>query len=250
MQAVVIAHDWLVYAHIVTGGIGIVAFWVPIFGRKGGAAHRRWGEVFAKLMLATGAIAILISITSLIAPLETHPKLSDAALVRGIFGWMMLYLAILTINLAWYGLECVAAKRDHARHRGALNLGLQAVLFAAALNCVVQGALIGQPLMLGISMVGFATVATNLHFMLAHAPAPQRWLKEHLKGLVGAGISVYTAFFAFGAVRLMPELALSPMLWAVPLVVGLAIILYHWRDISVRTARTRLQRTAAASGTT
>jgi hypothetical protein len=250
MDPWVIAHDWLVYAHIVTGGIGIVAFWVPIFGRKGGPAHRRWGAVFAKLMLATGAIAILISLTSLAAPLETHPKLSDPALVRGIFGWMMLYLAILTINLAWYGLECVQAKRDHARHRQTANMVLQAGLFAAALNCLAQGALIAQPLMLGISMVGFATVATNLHFMLARAPAPQRWLKEHLKGLVGAGISVYTAFFAFGAVRFWPEIALHPGLWAVPLVVGLGIILFHWRDISIRTARATRQRTAAAAGTT
>ena len=86
-------------------------------------------------------------------------------------------------------------------------------------------------LMVGISMVGFATVATNLRFMLRVAPGPQDWLKEHLKGLVGAGISVYTAFLAFGAVRLMPELALNPGLWAVPLVTGMAIILHHWRRI-------------------
>ena len=33
------------------------------------------------------------------------------------------------------------------------------------------------------------------------------------------------------AVRLMPELALNPGLWAVPLVTGMAIILHHWRKI-------------------
>ena len=53
------------------------------------------------------------------------------------------------------------------------------------------------------------------------------------QGLVGAGISVYTAFLAFGAVRLMPELALNPALWAVPLVTGVPIILYHWRKIGL-----------------
>ena len=57
------------------------------------------------------------------------------------------------------------------------------------------------------------------------------------KGLVGAGISVYTAFFAFGAVRLMPELALNPVLWSVPLITGLAIILYHWRRIGLQQRR-------------
>ena len=63
-------------------------------------------------------------------------------------------------------------------------------------------------------------------------------MKEHLKGLVGAGISVYTAFFAFGAVRIMPELALNPGLWAVPLVTGVGIILYHWRKIGLQQRAT------------
>jgi hypothetical protein len=50
--------------------------------------------------------------------------------------------------------------------------------------------------------------------------------------LVGTGISVYTAFFAFGAVRTFPQLALHPVLWAIPLTVGLVIILYHHRRLS------------------
>jgi len=45
---------------------------------------------------------------------------------------------------------------------------------------------------------------------------------------VGAGISVYTAFMAFGAVRLAPQLALNPIYWSIPLSIGLSIILYHW----------------------
>jgi hypothetical protein len=61
-------------------------------------------------------------------------------------------------------------------------------------------------------------------------------IREHIKALVGAGISVYTAFFAFGAVRLLPELALTPGLWAVPLVVGLTLIIYHRRAVSLRMA--------------
>jgi cadmium resistance protein CadD (predicted permease) len=81
--------------------------------------------------------------------------------------------------------------------------------------------------MVGMSVVGFATVGTNLVFMFAKAPAPKDYLKEHVKAIVGAGISVYTAFFAFGAVRFMPAIALHPGLWAIPLVVGLAIILVH-----------------------
>jgi hypothetical protein len=242
MSAVVLAFKTFIVLHILVGLVGLVSFWVPVVGKKGAAAHRRWGRVFTYCMLAAGTFAVCIATCSLIAPLETHstfpPPFTDAALVRGIFGWMMIYLAVLTINLAWYGLMCVQNKNAHSKNRGAVNLALQALVFLGALNCILQGALLGQPLMMLASFIGFATVGTNLRFIFARAPAPNDWLREHLKGLVGAGISVYTAFLALGAVRLVPSLALSPQLWAVPLVGGLGIILYHWRKLPRRPRAT------------
>jgi hypothetical protein len=227
----------LVWTHIATGAIGLVAFWVPVLGRKGGHAHRRWGKLFVASMLVTGSVAIGISTCTVIDPVGTHPHLPDAVLVRGIFGWMMLYLAVLTINLAWYGWLCVQNRARHAANREWRNLALQVLVTVAAANCALQGWLIGQPLMIGISFVGFATAATNLRFLYKARPARNEYLFEHLKGLVGAGISVYTAFFAFGAVRLMPQLALNPLLWAVPLTTGLAIIIYYKIDLG-RKSRT------------
>ncbi len=32
----------VVLAHIVTGSVGLVAFWVPVLARKGGPRHRAW----------------------------------------------------------------------------------------------------------------------------------------------------------------------------------------------------------------
>ncbi len=59
-----------------------------------------------------------------------------------------------------------------------------------------------------------------------------------MKALVGAGISVYTAFMAFGSVRIFPELALHPAMWAIPLSVGMVIIIWHRLAID-RAARQR-----------
>ena len=229
----------LVVGHIITGTVGLVAFWVPVISKKGGVNHRRFGRIFVNSMLLTGTIASGIATCTLIDPVGTHPHLEDTAMVSGIFGWMMLYLAILTVNLAWYGKLCIDNKRRHLSNRAWHNVALQVLLTAAAFNCAIQGILIDQPLMIGMSIIGFATAATNTVFMFKNDPAPKTWLKEHIKGLVGAGISVYTAFFAFGAVRLMPELALSPMLWSVPLVTGLAIIIYHWRKLGWLTRPAR-----------
>lgn len=238
------AFHLFVIAHIVTGSVGLVTFWIPVLSRKGSLVHRRAGVVFTRCMLATGAIAVAISTCTILAPIETHPHLAthpdfgDADTIRGIFGWMMIYLAILTVNLAWYGWLCIRNKRQHVENREWRNVALQVLLLIACTNCLIHGYLIGQPLMMGISLVGFATVATNVRFMYNSRPGPKDWLLEHIKALVGAGISVYTAFFAFGAVRLLPEAALTAGLWSVPLVVGLALIIYHQRMV-VRGRRPR-----------
>jgi hypothetical protein len=222
------------YAHIATGAVGLIAFWVPIATRKGARAHVAGGRLFARCMLATGAFAVGLSLCTLIAPLPTHPAFEDAALVRGIFGWMMLYLAVLTVNLAWYGLLAVRNRHDHRANRTPVNLASQWLLLALSINCAVQGALIGQALMMGISLVGVAAAVTNLRFLNAERPARVAWQLEHVKALIGAGISVYTAFLAFGAVRLLPEAALSPVLWAAPLAVGLVLIFVFQRRIVAR----------------
>ena len=100
--------------------------------------------------------------------------------------------------------------------------------------------------MIGISMVGLATVGSNLWYLYKPKVRRYDWQLEHVKGLVGAGISVYTAFFAFGAVRFLPEMALTPLLWSLPLLVGLAIILYQ--QFMIRRKYSRLETTNAAGG--
>jgi len=223
----------LIACHIAAGLPGLISFWVPIATKKGSRFHKFWGRAFTSMMLFTGSVAMAMATMTVLAPMKTHPQLvdhpefSDPQLVQGIFGWMMLYLAILTINLAWYGWLVVRNKRDHTKNLAWHNVTLQIILTIASINCAYQGVAIGQPMMIGISMVGFATVGTNLWFMFNKNPTPLNWLLEHIKALVGTGISVYTAFFAFGAVRYVPQLALNPALWAVPLITGLGLILYH-----------------------
>lgn len=232
--------------HIVCGAIGLVAFWVPVIARKGGVAHRRVGQVFAVTMLVAGSAAFGMTLATLRDPLATHPHLvghptfGDPVALRLVFGWMMLGLSVLTVNLAWYGWQCARHRRERELDRGWINLTLQVLLVLASLMCIWQAFDHRQPLLLGMPAIGLATVATNLYYLYKPRVGPMDWQKEHLKALVGAGISVYTAFLAFGAVRTFPELALHPGLWAIPLVIGLTIILYQWRKLD-RAGAARLR---------
>ncbi len=237
--------EHLVLAHIVTGTMGLITVWVPVVGRKGSAEHKKWGTLFSWCMLATGSIAIGISLCTLHSPLETHPFSDDAALVRGLFGWMMLYLAIMTIMLAWYGIGVIRNKRHHERNRNAANLVLQVATFLAAANCAWQGFELDQPLMIGIAIVGLTASVLNLRFIFDPSPPRNEWMIQHSRGLVGAGISVYTAFLAFGAVNLLPAYAFNPVVWATPTVLGVSLLLYH----QFRIVRQRRDGAARASAT-
>lgn len=228
----------LVALHIVSGTIGLITMWVPIVGRKGGETHKRWGRIFAHALLVTGILAIGISLVTLRYPLETHPFSDDAAMVRGMFGWMMLYLATLTIMLSRYGMWCIQNRRNHKANRHALNLFLQAATFISAANCAWQGYLINQPLMIGISIIGLLASVLNTRFIFQKHPPLNEWLIQHTRGLVGAGISVYTAFFAFGAVNLMPQLAFNPVLWSTPCTLGIGLLLYHQFKVFMQRRRT------------
>lgn len=227
----------LVALHIVSGTIGLVTMWVPVIGKKGSSTHKRWGVVFAHALLFTGIIAIGISLVTLRYPLETHPFSDDAQLVRGLFGWMMLYLATLTIMLSRYGLWCIRNRRNHAANKNAVNLALQAATFVTASNCALQGYLINQPLMIGIAGIGILASILNTHFIFQKSPPLNEWLIQHTRGLVGAGISVYTAFFAFGAVNLMPALAFNPVLWSTPCTLGVGLLLYHQYKVMMQRRR-------------
>ena len=238
----------LVAVHIATGTVGLISFWIPVGGRKGSTSHRRFGRVFVNTLLITGITAIGIATTTLFDPVATHPHLSDhevfsdPSMIRAIFGWMMLYLATLTVNLAWHGKLALRHKKNHRATGTRANNCLQIALTIASTTCLMQGYWVQQPMMMGLSIVGFATVATNYWFIFKPAPNNHDYVKEHIKSLVGAGISVYTAFFAFGAVRLMPELALTPGLWAIPLITGLTLIIYHQYTI---TRKSRVQKVVA-----
>ncbi len=221
--------EHVIYLHIVVGAFGLVAFWVPIIGRKGGVAHRRWGRWFAWAMLTNGVLAGILASLTIYDPVPTHHRLNitDPAMIRGVFGWMMLYLGILTASLAWHSLVVVRNKRDHAANRAPFNVFMQLLCIATAANSAVQGLLIGQPLMIAMAPVGLIAATTNLWFIYKNAPPRLDYVVEHFKGGVGAGISVYTAFLAFGAVRLAPEHALNPIAWSVPCLIGLSIIFWH-----------------------
>ena len=56
--------------HVFAGFIGLAAFWIPVFTRKGGKNHKFYGKIFkysAYFLLAAAAIALIIRIPQFVA---------------------------------------------------------------------------------------------------------------------------------------------------------------------------------------
>ena len=215
--------------HVGAGAVALLTFWGAVATRKGGVAHRRWGRVFTAAIYTAGIQALVMGLLSLRWPLAMHPGLTDEALYRGLFGWMMLYLGLLTMSMTRYGLQMVANKRDHAANRHWTMVALQALVLAAAINCAWHGVVLRQPLMIGVSIIGFGTTLTYLWYMFRAAPGRGDYIPEHLKAMVATGIAAYTAFLSVGLVEMFPAHAFNPAIWALPTIGGMAIIIHFLR---------------------
>lgn len=217
----------LVVVHVVTGAVGLTAFWGPIVTRKGAANHRKWGRAACYGFLGAGTLAIVMALLSLYGPDYRHPEVTDRALYEGLFGWMMLYLGVLTIGFVDYGLAVVR----HSRNRRALrSLRYQAVIAAVVISgawCGFYGLQVGHPLMVLVAFIGIAAMVIQQVFIWRPSDPPRNtYVGEHFRALIGMGISAYTAFLSVGLIRYVPEHVFNPAVWAGPSVIGVSLILY------------------------
>lgn len=231
--------------HVGAGVAALTSFWGAVLTRKGGIRHRRWGRVFATAIYTASFMALGMGLLSLRWPLAMHAGLTDATLYRGLLGWMMIYLALLTMSMTRYGLRMIVNKRDHAANRHWTMVALQIAVLVTGINCLVQGIMLAQPLMIGVALIGFGTTSTYLWYMFRAAPARGDYIPEHLKAMVATGIAAYTAFLSVGLVEMFPAHAFNPVIWAAPGVIGMGIIIYFLRGLPGRQ-RSQSDRKSAA----
>ncbi|WP_404372876.1 hypothetical protein AB5I39_06900 [Sphingomonas sp. MMS24-J45] len=214
----------IVILHVLAGATGLISFWIPIAARKGGVSHRKWGRVASLAFMAAGTLATAMALLSLYGPEQRLPMIKDRVLFRGLFGWMMLYLGLLTISFADYGLSVVRHRADRAGLRTARHQALFAAVILSALNCGLYGLTTGEPLMALVAAIGLIAVATQLFYIWRPSVARGAHVPEHFRSLLGMGISAYTAFLSVGLIRLVPDHVFNPVIWAIPSTVGVGLI--------------------------
>lgn len=245
-------HAGLRNVHIGAGFLGLLAFWIPVFARKGGRVHIGGGRVFAWTVYIVGYSALVSSFWALFAT-ESYlaargaspadlPGMTDN--VRFLSA-ILAFLALFVLASLQMGIAAVRTKKSPELLAGAVlrgwshALGLGGVLLAGFgtfqlfrsdfalhyLTCVALGA------------VGVQEWREATRFLANPRPTPMAWWYRHMESMVGCGIAFHTAFLVFGFSRFAPQgvftgpLALIP--WLLPTAIGLPILakwVRHYRS--------------------
>lgn len=217
----------LIALHVATGAVGLTAFWGPIATKKGAAKHRKWGRAACYGFIGAGGLAIAMALLSLYGPEHRHPEIADRALFDGLFGWMMLYLGVLTLGFVDYGLGVVRHARDRRALRAPRHQAVIAAVVVAGAWCGYVGFLVGHPLMMLVAFIGIVAMAIQQVYIWRRTDPPRgTHVGEHFRALIGMGISAYTAFLSVGLIRYVPEHVFNPAVWAGPSVIGVGLILW------------------------
>ena len=212
--------------HILCGSLALASFPVAALVRKGSRWHRRAGWVF---VLAIGAGALSSLVLSSIRLADDRPENDAGAL-------FLAYIALLTGNLAWFG---VRALRGRLRGRRAIDLLLPSLLAVGGLGLGGFGLHRGSLLYAAFALLGIALSAQLLAAWKRPPATRLESLLLHVGAIGGACTATVTALVVVNA----GNLGLGPgslWAWLTPPALGLLV---------VRRARVRLRQPVRALGT-
>lgn len=223
--------------HVVFGVVGLAAFWVPVFSKKGATNHQRFGRIFVRcayVLLAAAAISLGLRFAEAIRDGVTHNDSPSYFALLIFLG----YLTFTTFVTVRHGVAVLGNKRQPQNMRTSLNRFLALASIAASAFIVLYALVIAPPnriLLFALSPIGIATGLGILRYIGSEPPSRRAWMYEHLGAMLAAGIAFHTAFAVFGAGRLFDiglEGWIAVIPWIAPTAIGIpAIALWtrHYR---------------------
>ena len=220
------------WSHVIFGFVGLMAFWFPVFARKGGSLHRKAGTVFVLCgyaVTASAAVSCVLIAAAVIGPGLVEQNRSTLALVV-----FLAYLAWVTFVTLRYSVGVLKTKKaptelDTPVFRFlAYSVMLSSVLIIAFAVVFPSSSSV---LLYALSPIGILTGLPMLKYMRGDVDSPRAWFYEHMTATFGAGIAFHTAFAVFGAQRIfaMPSAGPAAVVpWILPTLLGVPAI-HFWK---------------------
>lgn len=256
------------YAHIGVGFVGLLLFWIPVFANKGSRLHKSSGKLFAVVAVfvaGTGLVSSIWAISSpqsFISEFDRIPANQQPLIIEQ-YRFLFAILGVLSMSVlvgVQLGISIVRAKNNHLRLKRFTLIAPQAVMILVSLALGIFGSInliqgfagihilekqqttkylvpVVLALVFGGSAIG------ELRYILGASKSADAWLIKHMEIMLSIGIAFYTAFFVFGASRLLPiqlpgAWALLP--WLIPSLIGMPAIEIWKRKLTIPSKNIQL----------
>jgi hypothetical protein len=207
-----------VMLHGAVGTVTLAAFWAAALARKGGAVHRRAGQVYLASLLAVMTLASLMVAGK---ALEGDPKLA----------LFLVFLISLVGTASWLTWFSVRRRRQPERITDGTYRFLATWLMAAGVAFFCLGVSRRAPLTMFLSLLGVGFGANMWRLALAPTRDSRWWLAHHMNGAMLNFIATHDSFLAIGVGSVVPELRqpVPRMMVAVSLT-AIAVLVRAWKS--------------------
>ena len=236
--------DIVIWAHVATGFVGLGAFWIPIFSRKGGVSHVRFGKVYAWCAYVVTLSAVVASLSRVGSYMARGIGLGERPDLYG-FAFFLGYLGIATFASVRQSIRAVETRRQPETLKTPFHLGLAYASIGGSVGVIVYALTAWSDvsiILLALSPGGIFTGRRMLALMRNPGAERMGWFFSHMGAMIGGGIAFHTAFAVFGVQRLWDyQLAglLGVLPWILPTLIGIPGLVYaqiHYRRKFNRTA--------------
>lgn len=204
---------FLIYSHILCGGMVLLLGLVQMFNRKGGKSHLVIGKIYVTAMWWICGSALLI-------------------ILFYRFNAFLMVIAALTFYSSFTGVRVLKRKTigkekwyDWAVAIVTACFGIGLIIYAILtyLNHPEDKILVFLYLIFGFFT--FFNAFQDLHFFVSQTVGMELWwLKQHIGAMGGSYIAAVTAFAVQNPNLLMPGSSYQWLLWILPTIIGSPII--------------------------
>ena len=229
MTIVTVLFDLLVAAHIATGFIGVAAFWVPVFARKGGRWHVRSGRVYEYCAY----VVTLSSITAAAGRIASYQVqgigFADEPELYG-FSLFLAYLGVVTFATVRQAIRAVQTRKAPETLRTRWHEAVGWMPVACSAGIVVLAVAMWSdvsPLLLAASPIGMLVGWNSLRTVYHPRGQHMGWFYSHMTSILAGGVAFHSACIVQQTLAYELSGALAVLPWILPSIVGLpAIVLW------------------------
>jgi uncharacterized membrane protein len=224
--------------HVIIGSLALITFWLPLFTKKGSKNHKQFGKVFVYSMYVVAISGVIMTMLVLIDPIAvrfpdkvlTTEQIKNISYQNRVFSSFLFMLSILVFCSTRHAVTVLKVKAD--RNVLKTTSYLLPIVFLGFMGALMFWFGLKEDILLfnifgGIS---FFVSLGMVRYIFKAVLKQREWLIEHLGSIFGAGIGVYTAFFAFGGSKIFSAFLagnLQVVPWVVPSIIGLAASAYY-----------------------